>query len=409
MPIVERQVEPERARQLAAGAGGCREHRRQEEAVALQPDLRLQLHGIARARRPAGHEEHFPPRLPDRANRGGRSDRARTAGTSSHQFGSAGDACATAARCPAFVRSASTSSGGNAELPLGQRAERAAEIGDDAVDVNPEPEHLSAWRERWTRMAAATAASMPLAGRVSAGLPDRLDRDGDQARGGAEAHPAQVIAGRRCSARQPARHSATSADGHRDDEEQPALGGNLQVVVVGFVPEIGSVARSGTRASRWRRFPPRLPVRGKSRTMPSVSRQMATRCARPSCGSRRRATSADRDRHRRSPRASRRSRSAAVHSDERPRCAWPRRGDRNEQRRRTRAPAIADRDAPAATLTVSSSVARPSIRLRPSSACATRARQLQRARRRRRPRGATAGSRNTGTGRAGSRCRRGCD
>ena len=42
----------------------------------------------------------------------------------------------------AFVRSASASSGGNAELPLGQRAERAAKVRDDPVDVNPQPEHL---------------------------------------------------------------------------------------------------------------------------------------------------------------------------------------------------------------------------------------------------------------------------
>ena len=60
--IVQGQVQAEGARDLAAGARRRGQHAWQEVAVAFQPDLRLQLHGISGARRTAGHEEHFPPR-----------------------------------------------------------------------------------------------------------------------------------------------------------------------------------------------------------------------------------------------------------------------------------------------------------------------------------------------------------
>ena len=139
-PIVEREVETERARQLAAGAGGSREHRGQEEAVPFQPDLRLQLHGIAGARRPAGHEEHFPARLADprieapdliRLVRRHVEPPVRRAGNGAPE---AVDVGLRQIGLGVFR--------GNAELPLGQRAERAAKVRDHAVDVNPEPEHL---------------------------------------------------------------------------------------------------------------------------------------------------------------------------------------------------------------------------------------------------------------------------
>ena len=41
------------------------------------------------------------------------------------------------------------------------------EIRHDPIDINPQPEHSSRGRGLWTRIAAATPASMPFAGRVS--------------------------------------------------------------------------------------------------------------------------------------------------------------------------------------------------------------------------------------------------
>ena len=110
---------------------GVGEHARQVEAVPLEPDLRLQLHGVAGAGGRLVMKKTSQRARRDLRVQAARSDPARTAGTSSHQFGrrrrparadrrrasTARLLDVVAARCPARVRRGRGTRSGNPRRP----------------------------------------------------------------------------------------------------------------------------------------------------------------------------------------------------------------------------------------------------------------------------------------------------
>ncbi len=95
-------------------------------------------------------------------------------------------------------------------------------------------------RGMWTRIAAATAASMPLAGRVSP-----VSQMDWTATATSDADAPSRIQCRGSSLRRSARTPAAVSDGQRDErregQHQPAFGSDLHVVIVCFVPVVGAI------------------------------------------------------------------------------------------------------------------------------------------------------------------------
>ena len=83
--------------------------------------------------------------------------------------------------------------------------------------------------------------------RPQAGVPDALNRDGHEAGHGARPQPEdrRPIAAK---ARREKRQAGGDGDRGRDDEHQPAFGGELQVLVVGVIEEeLTRAEKTGTQ------------------------------------------------------------------------------------------------------------------------------------------------------------------